>query len=214
MKPSTLIASATTAALFIGSASAANVILNGGFELGTGSDADHWNEINSGSNVFNGRATTDPATGIASARQSYDFSTTAGGPALILQQVGTPSSITPGMIYDLSFDAKVDNLDFTGVNFQLGLFLGDDAVLPGNIGGFMSLNPSLTTDYQKITFNGLVAGAGTLYNLQFLTAPGTVPGIVNGLSIDNVVLVAVPEPTALGLLGVGLLAGVTRRRRA
>lgn len=207
-----LIATAAASTLLIGGASAANLIVNGDFET-TG----NWNFIgNAPPSPIVEISTLDPEAGTSHGRISYDNLnnlTAGGGP--VLQQVGNGVSDT--MTYNLSFDAKLDTLDLAGVNVQLGLFLGGNTPLGTP---FISLTPgigtgqTLTTEYQTFTFNGLVAGnANDVFDLQFLAAYGPVDDIVNALNVDNVVLDAVPEPASLGLLGLGALAGLTRRRR-
>ncbi|MEM9167684.1 MAG: hypothetical protein AAGB48_11775, partial [Planctomycetota bacterium] len=101
---------------FATAASAQNLILNPGFELGTGGDADNWEEIGgpSGATI---RSDAMPFAGGWHASMSYDHvANTPSAAPFFIQQVSPANSIDPLVNYDFSFYAKLDGTDLVGLN--------------------------------------------------------------------------------------------------
>ncbi len=193
-----------------------NILENPGFELGTNGDAASWTELALGANGQVVRSDLMPNEGEHHAYMSFDNTNTpAPGPYFIEQNPGA-GTIDDSVNYDLAFAAKVDSLDFTGTDFFVELQWLDQS--PGGAGFLGNELISLVglgigTEYKNFIFNDLEVPAGAdSYILRFQASPGAVPGIVNGLSVDNAYLGQVPEPASLALLAIsGLVLGARRR---
>ena len=71
----------------------------------------------------------------------------------------------------------------------------------------------LDLNWQQFIFPFTTLGGPTTIGLANASLVGTITG-QNEVGLDNVSLVAVPEPSTLGLIGLGLLGlGAMRRRR-
>jgi hypothetical protein len=204
--------------LLLGSAHAANIIPNPGFELGTGTDADNWAEIGAGaSNGDTIRTTSMANSGSASAYLTVDNlnNPTAGG-AFFVEQSLPVGSINPALNYDFSFFGKSDTTDFTGVNlfYQL-IWLDQDASDGGGVKGEIlnSVVGEIGTSYSQISLPNIdVPDGSDSVLVRFQLAAGGVDDIQQGFSVDDVSLQAIPEPGSLGLLTLGGLLLVRRKR--
>jgi hypothetical protein len=171
-------------------ASAINLLLNPGFETGAGADADDWEEFG-GPTGSTSRSNIMPNTGSFHAYMEVDhlLNTPAAVPYFI-QQVQPVGSIDNTLNYDLSFSAKVDSIDFTGIDmFYQIQWLDQDASDGGGVKG-ETLTPlipaGINTDYQQFSLNDIdVPDGADSFLLRFQLSPGPVPDIVNGLYIDD-----------------------------
>ncbi len=211
--------SAAALVAFAGNASA-NIILNPGFEAGTGTDAADWTESGgpAGSAV---RSSADPSSGAFAAHMSFDHvaNPPAAGGYSVSQNQGA-NVIDNTVNFDLKFDAKLDSSDVTGMNaFYQILWLDQDGSHGGGVKGetlTSLLGLGISTSYQTFSVSDIdVPDGADSFELRFQIASGPIPEIANGLWIDNVSLAAigvVPEPASLGLLMVGGLLALARRR--
>ncbi len=201
----------------IASSASANVIVNGGFEAGTGFDAEGWSEL-SGPAGFVGRSDAMPNSGSYHAYMSFDHINNApAGAAYFMEQNLPVGTITSGASYDLSFSAKVDSTSFVGMDtFVQILWLDQDGSDGGGVRGEMLtslIGLGINESYQEFSFDGLVAADGAdSVLLRFQISAGAVADIANGLSVDDVSLAAVPAPASALLLGLGGLTATRRRR--
>ncbi len=209
---------ALSAATLLTGAASANVLQNAGFEAGTGADAADWAEIVGGPSGSVGRSSLMPNTGAFSAYMQFDHinNPTAGG-AYFIEQVQPVGSIDPSLNYDLSFFAKMDSMDFTGMDaFVQILWLDQDASNGGGVQGEMLtslVGLGIGTEYQQFSFDGMdVPDGADSFLLRFQLSAGAVDNIANGLYIDDASLTAVPAPASAALLALGALTGARRRR--
>ncbi|MFG0306372.1 MAG: hypothetical protein ACF8Q5_09180 [Phycisphaerales bacterium JB040] len=199
------------------SASGQNIILNSGFEAGTGGDADNWAELGgpSGSTTRDGSM---PDAGNFAALMQFDhINNPAAGAAYFIEQVQGVGSIDNAVNYDLSFRAKVASTDFTGMNaFVQILWLDQDGSDGGGVRGEMLtslISLGINDSYQTFSFNDMDAADGAdSFLLRFQIAAGAVADVANGLYVDNVSLSQVPTPASAALLGLGGLMATRRRR--
>lgn len=206
----------TACALFglVGTASA-NIILNAGFEAGSGADAADWAEILAGPSGTVGRSMAMPSSGSYSAYMSFDhINMPAAGGAYFIEQNQPVGSITAETDYNLTFSAKVDSTDFVGMDtFVQILWLDQDGSDGGGVRGetLTSLvGLGITDFYQQFSLDLTSAAGADSFLLRFQLSAGAVDGIANGVYVDDVALT--PAPGALALLGLSGLA-TTRRRR-
>ena len=199
-------------------AAAQNVLLNSGFEAGAGADADNWTEILGGPSGTVGRSSAMPNSGSFSAYMSFDhINNPAAGGAYFMEQVQPVGSINPATQYDLSFFAKTDSTDFTGMDtFVQILWLDQDGSNGGGVQGEMLtslIGLGINNAYQQFNMNGLNVPAGAdSFLLRFQLSAGAVNNIANGLYVDNASLAPVPAPASAALLGLGGLLTARRRR--
>lgn len=196
----------------------ADILLNSGFELGSGSDAENWLET-SGPAGSTSRSLLMPHTGEASAYMEIDHvNNAAAGAAYFVEQNQGANTIDNGLDYDLSFWAKADSADFTGVDmFVQVLWLDQDGSHGGGVKGELLtslIGLGIDTSYQEFSLLGLnVADDADSFLLRFQLSAGAVDNIVNGLHIDDASLVAIPEPSTLGFLSIGGFLLFCQRRR-
>ena len=197
---------------------AANVLENAGFELGTGADAADWAEIVGGPSGSVERSSLMPNSGGFSAYMAFDhINNAAAGGAYFIEQVRPVGSIDSSLNYDLSFFAKVDSTDFTGMDaFVQILWLDQDASNGGGVQGEMLtslVGLGLNTEYQQFSMNNLdVPDGADSFLLRFQLSAGAVDGIANGYYVDDASLTAIPAPASAAMLALGGLC-VGRRRR-
>ncbi len=195
----------------------ANIILNSGFEAGTGADANDWAEL-SGPAGFVGRSDAMPNSGDYSAYMAFDhINNSAAGAAYFMEQIQPVGSILPTTNYDLSFFAKVDSTDFIGMDtFVQILWLDQDGSNGGGVQGeslTSLIGLGINTDYQQFSFNDMdVPDGADSFLLRFQISAGAVDNIANGLYVDDVSLAAVPAPGTTAILGLCGLAATRRRR--
>jgi hypothetical protein len=206
---------------FAGDASA-NVLLNPGFESGSGADATDWTEIGgaAGSAVRSGAM---PNSGSFAAHMSFDHlaNLPAAGAYFIEQNQGA-NVIDNTDNFDLTFDAKVDSTNFTGMDtFYQILWLDQDASHGGGVKGqtlTSLIGAGINTSYQTFSLLNIdVPDGADSFLLRFQISSGPIEGIANGLWVDNASLSVVggviPEPASWGLLMTGLLTLARRRRK-
>jgi MYXO-CTERM domain-containing protein len=209
----------TTIALIIAAsatvASAGNIVLNAGYEAGSGADAADWAEIIGGPSGTVGRSTANPFSGDYSAYMSFDhINNPAAGGAYFIEQNQPVGSVTAGTDYTLSFYAAVDSTDFVGMDtFVQILWLDQDGSDGGGVRGetlTSLIGLGINDSYQQFSLDLTAAAGADSFLLRFQLSAGAVSGIANGVYVDDVALT--PAPGALALVGLGGLAATRRRR--
>ncbi|MEM0926061.1 MAG: PEP-CTERM sorting domain-containing protein [Planctomycetota bacterium] len=199
---------------------AADIVLNGGFENGTGNSADDWANL-ADPNGSSGRSNADPRSGAFSAFIDFDNTNSAAPGAYFVQQNLGANTINPLLDHELSFWAKVEQTVFDSHDvFAQIQWLDQDN---SNGGGFKGqelqslIALGVNTDYQRFTLTDLaVPDDADSFLLRFQLSAGAVQSAnnFNSLFIDDVTLTAIPEPGFAGLLGLaGLGCFAARRRR-
>lgn len=201
----------------------ADILLNGGFENGTGGDADDWAEF-SGPSGGVLRSSDMPRTGSFAAHMFFDhIANPAAGAAYFIEQNLGANSIDSTQNLDLTFWAKSESTDFTGANmFYQILWLDQDGSDGGGVQGEILtslIGLGLNTTYQQFSLLDIdVPDAADSFLLRFQVAAGAVDGIANGLYVDDARLAVtgavIPEPTSAGLIALtGIGMAIYRRRR-
>lgn len=215
----TLTALTAMAALTAGTASA-ELLSNGGFEAGTGTDADSWNQIGANNvNGFNERSSGMPNSGSQALHLFYDNTQSPAGLNLAALQATAAGTVDNSLNYNFSVDVKVDNTNFVGLGlFYKILWLDQDGSDGGGVKGEQLISliaEGVSTSYQTFTLDDIDAADGSdSVQIELIAAPGAVADIVNGAWFDNASLTVVPEPSSLALVGLGGLALMRRRRTA
>lgn len=177
---------------------------NGGFEAGDISD---WVSFPTGSSTFG--VTGDANSGSFAG----ELVNTASGSAAVIKQANLGIGlVNPGDEITISFAAKGAGV-LGGVSFAE--FFSELAGGGVSAAQILTGAPLMLTDtYQTFNFTTIagpdVSGGVTL---QLTATTGANIGSTMSLFIDDVsVSIAIPEPSTTLLAGLGLLAGVVRRR--
>jgi hypothetical protein len=207
----TLIALTSFAGLLMGNAAfSANLIVNPGFETG---DLTGWTVLGAGGSASVAVQTPDNGP---TAPGSFNLYQNNGNVAanLALQQTTPNGSVGAGVLVNYSFDFKAGLNAAGGVEFvhifvqnSVGAVIGQPT---GLLGPFL-VGPS---DGNWHTFSGsftTLPGTDHL-TIEFDATTGADAGSLQQMHVDNVVLSVVPEPTALSLAVMGLLASLVIRR--
>lgn len=195
----------------------ASLLNNGGFEMGTGADADGWNQFEGATPpalASVDRVSTMPASGNWAMELSVTGSSMSVGTNAEIQQLTALNSITPGASYDMSFMAKAANIGPGVVVFMEVQWLDSDGSDGGGVkgsSGLVQFAGMLTGTYQPFGFNGIVAAPGSDAALVDIRMNGGAFDGSDGLMyVDDVTLT--PEPATMVLLCLGGLAMIRRRR--
>lgn len=196
--------------LVAGQASAANLVLNPGFETG---NTTNWSVLGAsdGSAYVNVQT---PDNG-PSAPGSYDAYMYNVIPAanLALQQSTALGDANAGTV-TYSFDLKVDTSLVGGVVF---IHLWDINSTGGVIdSGPGLLGPYFNTSWQTYTGSWVAPANVNHFEVEFDCTTGAGAGSTEAIEVDNVSLSQVPEPTTLALVGLGMAGAVLglRKRRS
>lgn len=193
----------------IDTVSAQNLILNPGFETGTGGSANNWTLAQAaGGPVYGVRTNDNPHSG------SFNFeahlASTGAGPVVRFEQDAVP--VTGGVTYNFSFyaDALAGSAgDVTQWDIQWfnGGLVGDT--------GFKNYSPG-NNAYAFIA-NAVSAPVGaTSADVIFYNAGAAAPSLSATIDFDDVSLTApVPEPGMAALISSGLFGVlmIVRRRK-
>ncbi|MEN1681131.1 MAG: PEP-CTERM sorting domain-containing protein [Planctomycetota bacterium] len=195
------------AVMLTSSVALANIELttNGGFETGT---TDDWVSFPTANSTFN--ITSDANSGAWAAEV---FNNDLASSAVIKQANLGVGLVSPGDEVTISFAAKGEGVVGGVVFAEFFSELSGGGVSAGEILGGGPL--ALTDQYQDFSFTATagpdVSGGVTL---QFATVTGGGAGSVSILFVDDASVTVIPEPSTAALAGLGLLAGVVRRRVA
>ncbi len=164
-----------------GPTTAANIILNPGFENGTGADAADWTEIGgaAGSTV---RSSAMPNSGSFAAHMSFDHNVNppAAGAYFIEQNQGA-NVINNLDNFDLTFSAKVDSTNFTGMDtFYQILWLDQDGSNGGGVKGeklTSLIGEGINTSYKTFSLLNInVPDGADSFLLRFQISSGPIAG--------------------------------------
>lgn len=207
-----LLAAAAALSLVAGNAQAAEILVNGGFELpdipGT------YQTFNNGSTGITGWTVTNNSVDIVA---GYNGMVAASGAQLLdLVGFGAPNgAITQtfqtvaGQAYTFSFaySHNFGNTASASANFSItGLSTLLNGSVTHNTAGINGANLGWAT------YTGSFIGDGSLATLAFNNTAG---GPSGGLLLDSVSVNSVPEPATWGMLilGFGMAGGMLRRRK-
>lgn len=165
--------------------------LNGGFEAGTGENADDWTLL---------EYPAGPATASAIRDATAPYSgnwhlllgvvgAAGGGPAALAQQVTPTGSVTPGSAYDLTAQVRRLGALGPGAVVQLNMqWLNASGSVVGTT-GYLDIGGGVIEEYQQFGFAGVVAPAGASKALIMLrVAAGAFAGSEAEIAFDEVAL--------------------------
>lgn len=212
---------AGSALAFVSVASADDVIANGGFELGAGTNADNWQQVGTQAPL---RDNTMPRPG---GDWALKFEA-VGAAGIGANSVAVQNSIEDGGLPSLQENTTVDVSFWAKGTLGPGGAARAFARLLDGMGNIIvtetvELTPVLTSSYEQYTFNQInVPAFGPdptdeyAIFVEIVAEAGGFVGSNATVFIDDVVATGtlVPEPAALALLGAAGLTLLARRRRA
>ncbi|MEQ8770522.1 MAG: hypothetical protein RIB60_08440 [Phycisphaerales bacterium] len=212
-----LLAIAAAASFGVASSASANVVVNGGFELGTGTDSDNWTEFGGGAaGTLSERSSVAPLAG------NFSHIITAVGDATVGASAGINynsisdgglASLAENTTVTLTFDAET-NLGPGGVAFYALRVLDSSGAIVADTGlqGFGT--GSITSATLNVPSFGAAPSDAYAAFVEIVVNAGAFDGSTASAKIDNVVVTGtlVPTPASAALLGLGGLAAVRRRR--
>lgn len=193
-------------------------VTNGGFESGTGADADNWNEIEIAGGTMGAMATADRSvSNVRTGDWAMQLNVTGAGdfgPVAEIQQQTAVGSVSGGMEYDFSFWAAGTPGPGAVAFYEVLFFDGDGSDGGGPQGSATGLQTfALNSTYTEFGMSGLVApSSADSVLIQIRLVTGAFDGASGEAFIDDVSFSVVPAPSAAALLGLGA-AAVMRRRR-
>jgi hypothetical protein len=157
----------------------------------------------------------------------YQDTETSGSPVTPLnvvdgiQAVDLTGDLNNGDPYGLSQSFATNAGDTYSLSFWVGNYLNQDASVAVDLNGSLfqiATNPSPTSGYVTLweEFSYSFTAAASTTTLAFLNhgVPGTNQTSLDAISVTDTTPSSTPEPSTLGLIGLGLAAvGVIRSRR-
>lgn len=199
-------------------ATASAQLANGSFELGSGIDADNWNELN----IFGGSqgalASAQRTQGDAfDGNWKISFNVTGApdfGPVAEIQQLLSAGSVIGGETYNFSFWSKGIAGPGAVAFYEVLWFDADGSNGGGPQGTASGLEViNITTDYAQTSLTGVIAPTtadSALVQIRLVT--GAFTGASGSLDVDAVSFTLVPAPAVAGLAGLAGIAAGRRRR--
>jgi len=185
-------------------ASAAVIVNNGGFETGPTSPPtpNDWQ--------YNGAGAGRDGSNVHSGSFSANLNNVTEASNANVQEQTAFGSVAAGTTYTLSFWAQ-GNYGVGGIGqAQVAFMDSTGGILPGSP---VFINIPGSAGYVQYTQNFTAPTNASALFLAYNSVTGAVQGSTAHLFVDDVNFSAVPEPTAVAMLGVGAL-GLARRRRA